>query len=80
MGGLADVVKQLKEMVILPLLYPELFRSLHTRPPGWAHFPSAEPLYGQSSSTGHPQSPRSHARSVAEAVFGCVAREALMPT
>ena len=35
-GGLGHVVRQLKEMVTLPLLYPEVFSALHTRPPGYA--------------------------------------------
>ena len=32
-GGLQDVVKQLKEMVTLPLLYPEFFRHMGVTPP-----------------------------------------------
>ena len=32
-GGLNDVVQQLKEMVLLPLLYPEIFSAMHLQPP-----------------------------------------------
>lgn len=32
-GGHADVVRQLKEMVMLPLLYPELLREMHITAP-----------------------------------------------
>jgi ATPase family AAA domain-containing protein 2 len=32
-GGLDDHINQLKEMVMLPLLYPELFQRLHVTPP-----------------------------------------------
>jgi len=36
-GGLTEVVKQLREMVLLPLVYPELFQAMgvqpHTLPP-----------------------------------------------
>ncbi|KAL2357085.1 ATPase family AAA domain-containing protein 2 [Cryomyces antarcticus] len=32
-GGLDDHINQLKEMVMLPLLYPELFQSFHVTPP-----------------------------------------------
>ena len=32
-GGHADVVRQLKEMVMLPLLYPELLQSMHITAP-----------------------------------------------
>ena len=32
-GGLSHVVQQLKEMVLLPLLYPDLFTSMGVAPP-----------------------------------------------
>ncbi|EEB09484.1 ATPase with bromodomain protein [Schizosaccharomyces japonicus yFS275] len=32
-GGLDDHIMQLKEMVMLPMLYPELFTHMHIRPP-----------------------------------------------
>ena len=32
-GGLQHVVEQLKEMVLLPLLYPELFSHMRISPP-----------------------------------------------
>ncbi|KAL2311817.1 ATPase with bromodomain protein [Schizosaccharomyces pombe] len=32
-GGLEDIILQLKEMVMLPLLYPEVFLHLHITPP-----------------------------------------------
>ena len=32
-GGHADVVRQLKEMVMLPLLYPELLKEMHITAP-----------------------------------------------
>ena len=32
-GGLEDVVKQLKEMVLFPLIYPEIFKQLGVIPP-----------------------------------------------
>ena len=31
--GSAEAVRRLKEVVLLPLLYPDLFRSLHVQPP-----------------------------------------------
>lgn len=36
-GGLAQYVRALKEMVFLPLVYPELFARFHVQPPrgGW---------------------------------------------
>ena len=36
-GGHADVVRQLKEMVMLPLLYPELLRDMHITAPRCVH-------------------------------------------
>ncbi len=33
MGGLEHYVQQLKEMVFLPLLYPELFERFKVQPP-----------------------------------------------
>lgn len=33
MGGLEQYVKALKEMVFLPLVYPELFERFHITPP-----------------------------------------------
>ena len=38
-GGLSDVVKQLKEMVLLPLLYPDLFQGMGVTPPRQAFKP-----------------------------------------
>lgn len=32
-GGHTDVVRQLREMVILPLMYPEMFKSMQIQPP-----------------------------------------------
>ena len=32
-GGLDDYLKQLNEMVFLPLVYPELFECFHLTPP-----------------------------------------------
>ena len=32
-GGLSEVVQQLKEMVLLPLMYPEVFQAMHLTPP-----------------------------------------------
>lgn len=32
-GGLGDHINQLKEMVMLPLLYPEIFQRMHITPP-----------------------------------------------
>ena len=35
-AGLDSVVGQLREMVLLPLIYPQLFRSMGITPPRWA--------------------------------------------
>ena len=32
-GGSQEAVRQLQEVVLLPLLYPDLFSSLHVQPP-----------------------------------------------
>ena len=32
-GGSQEAVRQLQEVVLLPLLYPGLFKSLHVQPP-----------------------------------------------
>lgn len=32
-GGHADVLRQLKEMVMLPLMYPELLKQMHITAP-----------------------------------------------
>lgn len=32
-GGLSGVVRQLKEMVLLPLVYPEVFKAMQLTPP-----------------------------------------------
>lgn len=37
-GGLEEVVNQLKEMVQFPLLYPEVFKQLGVSPPRSAYF------------------------------------------
>ena len=33
MGGSQEAVRQLQEVMLLPLLYPGLFKSLHVQPP-----------------------------------------------
>ena len=33
MGGSQEAVRQLQEVVLLPLLYPDLFSSLHVQAP-----------------------------------------------
>ena len=35
--GADDVVRQLREMVLLPMQYPGLFESLGLHPPRWPH-------------------------------------------
>lgn len=38
-GGLSEVVQQLKEMVLLPLMYPEVFQAMHLTPPRYVRMP-----------------------------------------
>ena len=41
-GGLSEVVQQLKEMVLLPLMYPEVFQAMHLTPPRSVLYPYAK--------------------------------------
>lgn len=47
-GGLSHYIKALKEMVFLPLVYPELFERFHLSPPRGVLFygpPGVQPLH-----------------------------------
>lgn len=35
MGGLSNHIQSLKEMVVFPLLYPEVFEKFKIQPPRW---------------------------------------------
>ena len=46
-GGLSQHIKALKEMIIFPLLYPEVFEKFHINPPrGVLFFGPPGKLYG----------------------------------
>jgi hypothetical protein len=44
-GGLSHVVSQLREMVLLPLVYPEMFQAMGVQPPRWTLLSLRTPLH-----------------------------------